>query len=126
MVEAGFPPGVINFVSGAGKTGALLASHPKVAKISFTGSTFVGKIIQKLAVESNMKKVTLELGGKSPAIVFPDADIENAVGSYVIFLPIFPAEWRIDSDIVLQTGFYLIQHRFVLVSIYILYQIAPL
>lgn len=53
----------------------------KIAKISFTGSAFVGKIIQKLALESNMKKVTLELGGKSPALVFADADIPNAVGS---------------------------------------------
>lgn len=81
MVEAGFPPGVVQFVNGAAKTGALLASHMKIAKISFTGSTFVGKIIQKLALESNMKKVTLELGGKSPALVFADADIPNAVGS---------------------------------------------
>lgn len=79
--EAGFPPGVINFVSGPGKTGALLASHMKIAKISYTGSTAVGKIVQKAALDSNMKKVTLELGGKSPAIVFADADIENAVGS---------------------------------------------
>lgn len=52
-----------------------------IAKISYTGSTAVGKIVQKLALESNMKAVTLELGGKSPAIVFADADIENAVGS---------------------------------------------
>lgn len=82
-MEAGFPPGVIQFVSGESKTGALLASHPRISKISFTGSTFVGKIIQKLALESNMKKVTLELGGKSPALVFADADLENAVGSQV-------------------------------------------
>ncbi|KUJ08169.1 putative aldehyde dehydrogenase [Mollisia scopiformis] len=81
VVEAGFPPGVIQFVSGAAQTGALLASNMIISKISFTGSTFVGKIIQKLALESNMKRVTLELGGKSPAIVFADADIPNAVGS---------------------------------------------
>jgi aldehyde dehydrogenase (NAD+) len=81
VVEAGFPPGVFNFVTGAGKTGALLASHMKIQKISFTGSTFVGKIIEKLALESNMKRVTLELGGKSPVLVFADADFENAVGS---------------------------------------------
>ena len=81
VVEAGFPPGVVNFVTGAAKTGALLASDMKIQKISFTGSIPVGKIIQKLALESNMKKVTLELGGKSPALVFADADIENAVGS---------------------------------------------
>lgn len=81
MKEAGFPPGVIQFVSGPGKTGALLASNMTIAKISYTGSTAVGKIVQKAALDSNMKKVTLELGGKSPAIVFADADIENAVGS---------------------------------------------
>ncbi|TVY81689.1 Aldehyde dehydrogenase [Lachnellula suecica] len=81
VIEAGFPPGVLQFVSGAAKTGALLASHMKIQKISFTGSAFVGKIIQKLASDSNMKKVTLELGGKSPALVFADADIPNAVGS---------------------------------------------
>lgn len=52
-----------------------------IAKISFTGSTATGKKIQRLALESNMKEVTLELGGKSPAIVFADADLENAVGS---------------------------------------------
>jgi aldehyde dehydrogenase (NAD+) len=76
---AGFPPGVLQFVSGGGKTGALLASDMTIAKLSFTGSTGVGKIVQDLATKSNMKKVTLELGGKSPAIVFEDADITNAV-----------------------------------------------
>ncbi|KAL2062135.1 hypothetical protein VTL71DRAFT_6401 [Oculimacula yallundae] len=81
VVEAGFPPGVLQFVSGGGKTGALLASHMKISKISFTGSTVVGKIVQKLALESNMKSCVLELGGKSPALVFADADIPNAVGS---------------------------------------------
>ncbi|KAE8441370.1 hypothetical protein EG329_005473 [Mollisiaceae sp. DMI_Dod_QoI] len=81
VVEAGFPPGVIQFVSGAGKTGSLLASHLNISMISFTGSTFVGKIIQKTALESNMKRVALELGGKSPSLVFADADIPNAVGS---------------------------------------------
>lgn len=79
--EAGFPPGVINFVSGAAETGALLASHMKIAKVSFTGSSFIGKTIQRLASDSNMKRVTLELGGKSPALVFDDADIETAVRS---------------------------------------------
>ncbi|KAH9207558.1 putative aldehyde dehydrogenase [Leptodontidium sp. 2 PMI_412] len=79
VIEAGFPPGVIQFVNGGGKTGALLASHMGIAKISFTGSTSVGKIVQKLATESNMKKVTLELGGKSAALVFEDANIPNAV-----------------------------------------------
>lgn len=81
VVEAGFPPGVIQFISGGGKVGALLASDNTIQKISFTGSTYVGKIVQKAALESNMKTVTLELGGKSPALVFADADIANAVGS---------------------------------------------
>jgi aldehyde dehydrogenase (NAD+) len=78
--EAGFPPGVIQFISGGGKVGALLASDMKIKKISFTGSTITGKKVSKLALESNMKKTTLELGGKSAALVFADADIPNAVG----------------------------------------------
>ncbi|KAL4861628.1 hypothetical protein BDV12DRAFT_203828 [Aspergillus spectabilis] len=77
--EAGFPPGVINFVSGAADTGALLASHMGIQHISFTGSTAVGKLIAKAAAESNLKKVMLELGGKSPSIIFPDANLDIAV-----------------------------------------------
>ena len=83
--EAGFPPGVINVISGFGKpAGAALASHPDVDKVAFTGSTLVGRQIMKAAAESNLKKVTLELGGKSPNIVFDDADIDNAI-SWVNF-----------------------------------------
>lgn len=79
-VEAGFPPGVINVVPGFGPTaGGALASHKDVDKVAFTGSTEVGHIIAKLAAESNLKRLTLELGGKSPNIVFADADLENAV-----------------------------------------------
>ena len=78
--QAGFPPGVINMLSGFGKTaGAALASHMDVDKVAFTGSTVVGRQILKLAAGSNLKKVTLELGGKSPNIVFEDADIDNAM-----------------------------------------------
>ncbi|KAJ5239856.1 hypothetical protein N7468_004475 [Penicillium chermesinum] len=77
--EAGIPPGVINFISGAGLTGALLASHMGIDKVSFTGSTATGKKIAKAAVESNLKRVSLELGGKSPSIVFPDANLDVAV-----------------------------------------------
>ena len=73
VAEAGFPPGVINFVSGGGSTGALLAGHMGIAKVSFTGSGITGRKIQEAAVKSNMKRVTLELGGKSPAVVFADA-----------------------------------------------------
>jgi aldehyde dehydrogenase (NAD+) len=77
--EAGFPPGVINFVTGAGKTGDLLASHMGIAKVSFTGSVATGRKVQEAALKSNMKRVTLELGGKSPSIVFKDADMDNAL-----------------------------------------------
>ncbi|KAJ4959788.1 hypothetical protein NE237_019698 [Protea cynaroides] len=78
--EAGLPPGVLNMVSGFGPTaGAALASHMDVEKIAFTGSTGTGKIISELASKSNLKKVTLELGGKSPFIVCEDADVDQAV-----------------------------------------------
>jgi aldehyde dehydrogenase (NAD+) len=83
--EAGFPPGVLNIISGYGKTaGAAISSHMDVDKIAFTGSTLVGRQIMKAAASSNLKKVTLELGGKSPNIVFNDADIEQAI-SWVNF-----------------------------------------
>lgn len=83
--EAGFPPGVLNVLSGFGKVaGAALSSHMDVDKVAFTGSTLVGRTIMKAAASSNLKKVTLELGGKSPNIVFNDADIEQAI-SWVNF-----------------------------------------
>jgi len=83
--EAGFPPGVVNIIAGYGKTaGAALAAHMDVDKVAFTGSTIVGRSIMKAAAGSNLKKVTLELGGKSPNIVFKDADIEQAI-SWVNF-----------------------------------------
>ncbi|MEI9983444.1 MAG: aldehyde dehydrogenase family protein [Aliidongia sp.] len=79
VLEAGFPPGVVNILAGFGETaGAALAAHDLVDKVAFTGSTEVGKLIVKAAV-GNLKKVSLELGGKSPAIVFPDADLERAI-----------------------------------------------
>ncbi|KAG7051069.1 aldehyde dehydrogenase [Colletotrichum scovillei] len=77
--EAGFPKGVVQVLSGDGSTGALLASHMRVRKVSFTGSIGTGRKIQEMAARSNLKRVTLELGGKSPAIVFDDANIENAL-----------------------------------------------
>jgi aldehyde dehydrogenase (NAD+) len=78
--EAGFPPGVLNVISGFGKVaGAALSAHMDVDKIAFTGSTLVGRTIMKAAASSNLKKVTLELGGKSPNIVFNDADIDQAI-----------------------------------------------
>jgi betaine-aldehyde dehydrogenase len=77
--EAGFPDGVVNVVPGFGETaGAALAAHPDVDKIAFTGSTEVGKLIARAAAD-NLKKVSLELGGKAPNIVFADADLEQAV-----------------------------------------------
>ncbi|KAF8050027.1 hypothetical protein N665_2063s0003 [Sinapis alba] len=80
FLEAGLPPGVLNIVSGFGATaGASLASHMDVDKLAFTGSTDTGKVILGLAANSNLKPVTLELGGKSPFIVFEDADINKAV-----------------------------------------------
>ncbi|KAM0323002.1 hypothetical protein ACHAQA_009101 [Verticillium albo-atrum] len=83
--EAGFPPGVFNLINGFGKTaGAAISSHMDIDKVAFTGSTLVGRQIMKAAAASNLKKVTLELGGKSPNIVFNDADIEQAI-SWVNF-----------------------------------------
>src|SRR6204780_451868 len=78
--EAGIPDGVVNIVTGYGETaGAALANHPDVDKVAFTGSTEVGKLIVQAAA-GNLKRVSLELGGKSPAIVFPDADLDHAIG----------------------------------------------
>ncbi|KAI0429794.1 aldehyde dehydrogenase [Xylaria sp. FL1042] len=83
--EAGFPPGVVNIISGFGRVaGAAISSHMDIDKVAFTGSTIVGRTIMKSAAASNLKKVTLELGGKSPNIIFNDADIEQAV-SWVNF-----------------------------------------
>ncbi len=80
VMEAGFPPGVVNIITGLGETaGAALVAHPGVDKIAFTGSTQVGKIINKSATDS-LKRVSLELGGKSPVVVFPDADVNAAIG----------------------------------------------
>ena len=79
LVEAGFPPGVVNIVNGHGAVaGAALASHMDVDKIAFTGSTATAKQIMKMA-SVNLKNITLETGGKSPLIVFNDADLEQAV-----------------------------------------------
>ncbi|KAK3901163.1 aldehyde dehydrogenase domain-containing protein [Staphylotrichum tortipilum] len=83
--QVGFPPGVLNIISGFGAVaGAALSSHMDVDKIAFTGSTAVGRTIMKAAASSNLKRVTLELGGKSPNIVFNDADIDEAI-SWVNF-----------------------------------------
>lgn len=78
--KAGFPPGVLNVLSGHGPVaGAAIASHMDIRALTFTGSNRTGKLIAKAATDSNMKNVIFELGGKSPAIIFEDADIEAAV-----------------------------------------------
>ncbi|KAI5118337.1 hypothetical protein M0805_009140 [Coniferiporia weirii] len=80
LEAAGFPPGVINIVNGLGSVaGAAIAGHPDIEKVAFTGSTLVGRRIMEAAAQTNLKKVTLELGGKSPNIIFDDADIDQAV-----------------------------------------------
>ncbi len=77
-VEAGFPAGVINIVTGGPEVGKAIVAHPGIDKIAFTGSTAVGKEIMRGAADS-LKRITLELGGKSPNIVFADSDVDNAV-----------------------------------------------
>jgi aldehyde dehydrogenase (NAD+) len=78
--EAGFPPGVVNIIPGFGPTaGAAIAEHPLVDKVAFTGSTSVGQIVAESAAKSNLKRVTLELGGKSPLVVLKDADLDHAI-----------------------------------------------
>ena len=80
--DAGLPPGVVNIVTGAGDTGAAIVNHPDIDKIAFTGSTEVGRIIQK-AIAGTGKKYTLELGGKAANIIFADAAIDQAVEGIV-------------------------------------------
>ncbi len=82
LSEIQLPPGVVNIVTGDGKTGEYIVQHPKVQKLAFTGSTSVGKRITSLAAEQN-KSLTLELGGKSPFIVCSDADLDSAVEGIV-------------------------------------------
>jgi len=80
--EINLPPGVLNVITGDGKTGAAIVDHPNIDKIAFTGSTEVGRIIRK-ATAATPKKLSLELGGKSPFIVFDDADLDSAVEGLV-------------------------------------------
>jgi betaine-aldehyde dehydrogenase len=79
-LEAGVPPGVFNVLQGRGATGALLAAHPDVAKVSVTGSVPTGKRVMQTAA-GTLKRVTMELGGKSPLLIFDDADLEQAVAA---------------------------------------------
>jgi phenylacetaldehyde dehydrogenase len=78
-LEAGLPEGSVNVVPGDGTVGAALAAHPDVDKVAFTGSTAVGRAILRAAADTNLKKVSLELGGKSPVILFDDCDVEAAI-----------------------------------------------
>jgi aldehyde dehydrogenase (NAD+) len=82
IADAGLPDGVVNVVTGAGETGAAVVTHPGVDKVAFTGSTDVGRIIQK-ALAGTRKKYTLELGGKAANIIFADAAIDQAVEGIV-------------------------------------------
>lgn len=80
IAEAGFPPGVFNIVTGTGPVvGEAMSLHMGIEKISFTGSTMVGRRIMECAAKSNLKNVTLECGGKSPNIIFNDADLDLAI-----------------------------------------------
>ncbi|EDV25335.1 Cytosolic 10-formyltetrahydrofolate dehydrogenase [Trichoplax sp. H2] len=79
-VKAGFPKGVINILPGSGRVcGQAICDHPDIRKVGFTGSTPIGRTVMKSAAESNLKKVSLELGGKSPLIIFQDCDMDKAV-----------------------------------------------
>lgn len=78
--EAGYPAGVVNVVTGYGPSaGAAIASHPDIRKVAFTGSTVVGKLIMEASAKTNLKKVSLELGGKSPLVIFDDVNLDEAV-----------------------------------------------
>lgn len=83
FIEAGAPPGLFNVVQGDGKVGSMLVDHPRIAKISLTGSASTGKKIFAGAADQ-LKRVTLELGGKSPLIIFEDADIDNAISATML------------------------------------------
>jgi len=82
VAEAGLPPGVVNIITGSGKAGEMIVTHPDVDKIAFTGSTEIGRTLRQLTAGSG-KKISLELGGKSPVVVFDDADLDAAVEGVV-------------------------------------------
>lgn len=82
VAESGLPPGVVNVITGSSKAGSMLVTHPDVDKIAFTGSTEVGRILRRQTAGSG-KKLSLELGGKSPFVVFEDADLDSAIEGVV-------------------------------------------
>ena len=96
--EAGLPPGTLNVITGDGRCGEALVQSPLVDKISFTGSTATGKAIAASAA-SSLKRVTLELGGKSPVFVFPDADLETAIPGLGRGEQIVALSWRVDHRV---------------------------
>ena len=98
--EAGFPDGAFNVVQGYGATaGQAMIEHPLIGKISFTGSTAVGRRVMKAAAETNLKRVTLELGGKNPAIVFDDVDVARSIPEIVkSFLWVYSVRSRCLTD----------------------------
>ena len=78
--EAGIPPGVVNIIVGYGKiAGQAMGEHPLIRKISLTGSTLTGRTLLETSAKTNLKRVTLELGGKSPVVIFDDANLQQAV-----------------------------------------------
>lgn len=80
LKQAGFPPGVVNIVNGTGpQAGQAISEHPNIEKVAFTGSTLTGRKILEASARTNLKLVTLELGGKSPTVIFDDADLEQAI-----------------------------------------------
>src|SRR5258706_3848587 len=89
--DAGLPPGVVNIVTGDGRTGELIVRHPGIDKIAFTGSTEVGRILREVTAGTG-KKLSLELGGKSPFLVFDDADLDGAVEGVVDAIWFNPGE----------------------------------
>jgi len=82
VAEAGLPPGVVNIITGSSKAGSMIVTHPDVDKIAFTGSTDVGRILRRQTAGSG-KKLSLELGGKSPIVIFDDADLDGAIEGVV-------------------------------------------
>ena len=105
--EAGFPPGTVNVITGAGATGEAMTRHMDIAKIGFTGSTRVGRRILEASAQSNLKKVSLELGGKSPNVIFDDADLDS-VGQSVLWSSFYNTgqECTLGSRIFVQESVY--------------------
>lgn len=105
-IQAGIPPGTLNCLTGDGGAGNALARHMKIRKISLTGSLPTARLIQIAAAQSNLKSVTLELGGKSPVIVFPDADLDKATENCCNFLMLNGQGCMLGTRVYLHTTIY--------------------